>query len=336
MKNSVLDEKEIEEKINLKKKQFEERIEKRRQKFEEKVARKKERFQRKSKITRYKIKKRNKKLIKKLEEVDKIKDKPRKTSIWRILAYFIIYSFFGYVIETVFAIFNYGIWESRQSFLYGPFCCIYGLGATIIILVLRYRFFKNNHTLFVGGFIVGSIVEYIVSFLGELILNVKWWDYSNRFLNINGRICLLYSIFWGLLGVYLLRVVNHRVDKIIDWIKLKWKSILVLRILTLCLIVFLFVDFLLSGYAIYVFLIRASIEKNINVDNKERVEIIYHEIYDDKIRNERINKFFSPYKMLRTYPNLTITLEDGTMDKVRNYYPEIQTYYYDFDVEKNI
>ncbi len=336
MKNSVLDEKEIEEKINLKKKQFEERIEKRRQKFEEKVARKKERFQRKSKITRYKIKKRNKKLIKKLEEVDEIKEKPRETSIWRILAYFIIYSFLGYVIETVFAIFNYGIWESRQSFLYGPFCCIYGLGATIIILVLRYRFFKNNHTLFVGGFIVGSIVEYIVSFLGELILNVKWWDYSNRFLNINGRICLLYSIFWGLLGVYLLRVVNPRVDKIIDWIKLKWKSILVLRILTLCLIVFLFVDFLLSGYAIYVFLIRASIEKNINVDNKERVEIIYHEIYDDKIRNERINKFFSPYKMLRTYPNLTITLEDGTMDKVRNYYPEIQTYYYDFDVEKNI
>ena len=336
MKNSVLDEKEIEEKINLKKKQFEERIEKRRQKFEEKVARKKERFQRKSKVTRYKIKKRNKKLIKKLEEVDEIKEKPRETSIWRILAYFIIYSFLGYVIETVFAIFNYGIWESRQSFLYGPFCCIYGLGATIIILVLRYRFFKNNHTLFVGGFIVGSIVEYIVSFLGELILNVKWWDYSNRFLNINGRICLLYSIFWGLLGVYLLRVVNPRVDKIIDWIKLKWKSILVLRILTLCLIVFLFVDFLLSGYAIYVFLIRASIEKNINVDNKERVEIIYHEIYDDKIRNERINKFFSPYKMLRTYPNLTITLEDGTMDKVRNYYPEIQTYYYDFDVERNL
>ncbi len=46
-------------------------------------------------------------------------------SIWRILAYFIIYSFFGYIIETIFGIATKGVWESRQSFLYGPFCAIY-------------------------------------------------------------------------------------------------------------------------------------------------------------------------------------------------------------------
>ena len=69
---------------------------------------------------------------------------PIKTSVWRVMAYFIIHSFLGFVIETLFALVNYGVFESRQSFLYGPFCSIYGLGAVIIILVLRYKFFKKS------------------------------------------------------------------------------------------------------------------------------------------------------------------------------------------------
>ena len=57
-------------------------------------------------------------------------------SVWRILAYFIIYSVVGYIIETIFGIITKGTWESRQSFLYGPFCAIYGLGAAIMIMFL--------------------------------------------------------------------------------------------------------------------------------------------------------------------------------------------------------
>lgn len=58
-------------------------------------------------------------------------------SVWRILAYFIIYSVVGYIIETIFGIITKGTWESRQSFLYGPFCAIYGLGAAIMIMFLH-------------------------------------------------------------------------------------------------------------------------------------------------------------------------------------------------------
>ena len=63
-------------------------------------------------------------------------------SLWEILAYFIIYSIAGYFIETSFALIRYGVLESRQSFLYGPFCSIYGLGAVIMIIFLQY--FKRN------------------------------------------------------------------------------------------------------------------------------------------------------------------------------------------------
>lgn len=99
-------------------------------------------------------------------------------SVWRILAYFIIYSVVGYIIETIFGIITKGTWESRQSFLYGPFCAIYGLGAAIMIIFLH-KYSKNYTRLFIGGFIVGSIVEYLVSWIGEILLGVKWWDYSN-------------------------------------------------------------------------------------------------------------------------------------------------------------
>lgn len=120
-------------------------------------------------------------------------------SIWRILTYFIIYSIVGYIIETLFGLFTKGMLESRKGFLYGPFCPIYGVGAVAMILGLQ-CFKKNNYTLFFGGFLVGSIVEYIISYLGEVIFKVNWWDYSNNFLNINGRICFTFSLFWGLLA----------------------------------------------------------------------------------------------------------------------------------------
>ena len=145
---------------------------------------------------------------------EKIKNKRKKftilgISLWQILAYFIIYSIAGYIIETTFALVRYGVIESRQSFLYGPFCSIYGVGAVVMILFLQY-FKRNRLTLFVGGFIIGSIIEYLVSLIGELILHVKWWDYSNMPLNINGRICIYYSIFWGILAIFLMKVVHPR------------------------------------------------------------------------------------------------------------------------------
>jgi len=271
--------------------------------------------------------------LKKIDEENRKPNKiPEKTSIWRIFDYFIIYSFLGFVIETVFALINYGVLESRQSFLYGPFCSIYGLGAVIIILSLRYKFFKNSYTLFAGGFIVGSIVEYFVSFFGELLLHVKWWDYSDRFLNVNGRICFLYSIFWGLLGVYLLKSINPKIDKFIDWIKGKG-NLNVLRTVVFCFIIFLFVDCVISAYAINMYLLRVCVENNLEIPNKEMTEKYYHQIYDNKEKSDLIYKYWCNEKMILTYPNLTVGLKDGTLKRVADCYPDIKDCYYRF-VEK--
>lgn len=267
-----------------------------------------------------------------------MKDKKRSfkilgISIWRLLAYFIIYSFIGFVIETLFALFMYNVLESRQSFLYGPFCGIYGVGAVIMIMFLNKYFNKNNHILFLGGFIVGSVVEYLISLIGELMLNVRWWDYSNRFLNINGRICLLYSIFWGLLAIYLMRVINPRVDKLINWLKTKI-NINVAKTLTFITTILLFIDCVASGFAISFCLIRKSVENNLNIANKKQTIEAYNKIYGNEKLKEFIYKYWNDEKMVLTYPNLTLKLEDGKIMYVKDLTPEIKPYYHKFNERK--
>ncbi|MCI8962087.1 MAG: putative ABC transporter permease [Clostridia bacterium] len=248
-------------------------------------------------------------------------------SIWRIFAYFVIYSFIGYIIETLYAFVLYGVIESRQSFLYGPFCSIYGLGAVVMICTLQY-FGKDIHTLFLGGFLSGSITEYIVSFIGEKLLNTKWWDYSDKFLNINGRICLIYSIFWGLLGLYLIKVVNPLIDKLISWIKTKC-GVVKLRSVATILTVALIIDCIVSGIAIDFFLTRVAVENDLDISHKEQRIEKYNQVY---VENTNLSKFIYKYwgnnKMIKTYPNLTIRLANGELKRIKEFYPDIEPYYF--------
>lgn len=254
-------------------------------------------------------------------------------TIWRILAYFIIYSVIGYVIETTYAIVLYGVVESRQSFLYGPFCSIYGVGAVVMICALQ-RFKDKTHRLFLGGFVVGSITEYVVSFVGEKMLNTRWWDYSDKFLNLNGRISLIYSIFWGLLGLYLLKVVNPKIDKFIDWLKVKLKNIKALKIIDLAIIVLLFINCVVSGYALDCYLTRITVENDLDVENKEAVIEKYNYLYkEDEKRANRIYKFWGNEVMVKAYPNVTIRLSNGENVLAKTYSPDIAPYFYKFKRE---
>lgn len=252
-------------------------------------------------------------------------------SVWRILAYFIIYSVVGYIIETIFGIIK-GTWESRQSFLYGPFCAIYGLGAAIMIIFLH-KYSKNYTRLFIGGFIVGSIVEYLVSWIGEILLGVKWWDYSNMPLNINGRICVYFSIFWGFLALYLIASFNPRIDRLINWIKSKL-SVKALKILTTTVTTLLLIDCVVTGIALSFFLVRMVYNYDINVANKEIVAKKYEDIYGDEKLSKFVYKHWGDRKMLRTFPNLKVQDVDGNMIYMDNLLSDIQPYYYKFNFKK--
>ncbi len=249
-------------------------------------------------------------------------------SIWELLAYFIIYSIAGYIIETLFALVRYGVLESRQSFLYGPFCSIYGVGAIIMILFLQY-FRKNRITLFIGGFIIGSITEYLLSLIGELILHVKWWDYSNMPLNINGRICFYYSIFWGILAIFLMKAIHPRVRNLMAFI-LKKSSEKFTKMAIIIISAFLAVDCILSGYAINLFTIRMIAENDLNVANKEIIYEMNDRLHESKLNSFLMNTLFNDEKMIKTYPNLKVQQLDGTMVYFKDLLPDIKPYLFRF------
>ena len=246
-------------------------------------------------------------------------------SIWRILAYFIIYSVAGYIIETLYGMITKGVWESRQSFLYGPFCGIYGLGAVVMIVCLH-KFPRKYNVLFLGGFVVGSIVEYIVSLFGEMVLGVKWWDYSNMPLNLNGRICVYFSIFWGFLGIYLIASLNPKVDRIINWIKSKFKTQKALKTFVVAVFTLLMINCIAAGFAIEFFLVRMIEKNDLNVANRQLVTEQYEKIYGNEKLSDFIYTFWGDKKMIKTFPNLKINDVDGNiiyMDSLL----DIQPYY---------
>lgn len=153
----------------------------------------------------------------------------RGLNIYKLLLICFIGSFAGVVIELLWCLITNGYLESRSGLVYGPFNLLYGAGAVALTICL-YKFRNRGSWLsFLGGMVVGSIVEYVCSWGQEMLFGSRSWDYSHMPFNINGRICLLYSVFWGLLGVLwikdlypriaklLLKIPNH-IGKIITWL----------------------------------------------------------------------------------------------------------------------
>lgn len=254
---------------------------------------------------------------------DKIINK--QMNIYRIIAYFTIYTIAGYIIETIFALLVYGKLESRQGFLYGPFCPIYGVGAVIMILILS-KLKNNVHKLFISGFFVGGAIEYLISFFGEYVMNVKWWDYSDKFLNINGRICVSYCFFWGVLSVYLIKVLNPQVDKLIDKIKSKF-DINYLKKITIITAIIMIIDTIITTLAVNAFTARTIVENNLEAKNQVLYESIYNHYHENKTIRDFVDKYWNEYLIIKIFPNLKITLADDTDVLARSYYKHVKPYY---------
>lgn len=250
-----------------------------------------------------------------------IEDPDVKITFKRILAYFIIYSFLGFIVETIFGMLTKGVIESRRSCFYGPFCCIYGLGAAIMIPGLQ-KFKHSNWTLFIAGAIEGSAVEYVVSLIGELIFQIKWWDYSNMPFNINGRICILFTVFWGVLALGLMRLINPYIERMIDSIPKK-----IFNFLTIFLTVFLLFDLLFTSFGLKVFYTRLIKEHNLQMKDQRNL-MVTDEIMESDIVQYLSKTAFSDEKVLKTFPNIKYEDKEGNIIWVKDLLTNIRPYYY--------
>jgi len=130
--------------------------------------------------------------------------------------YFAFYSFFGWLMETVYLSIRTGSFVKR-GFLIGPFCPIYGFGAIILIFLLT-RLKKNVIVLFTSALILTSTLEYLSGVLLKLIFNRMWWSYYNEAFNLDGVICLKVSIIWGVFSIFLVKFIHPFVERVFDFI----------------------------------------------------------------------------------------------------------------------
>ncbi len=192
---------------------------------------------------------------------------------------FIIYSFLGWIIETIYCSINDKKFANR-GFLVGPICPIYGTAAILMIIFLQ-KYINEPLTLFVLAVVLCSVVEYIVSFIMEKLFNTRWWDYSKRLFNINGRICLSNAVCFGALGLLLLYFINPILLSLIFKMPLFLLNIIFISLLIIFLIDFIFSFSIISKFTKDAKLIKKDSSKDINEKIKEFLEsksILYNRL----------------------------------------------------------
>lgn len=132
---------------------------------------------------------------------------------------FLIYSFLGFLLEVVFARLTRSNKQDRKCMILFPLCPVYGLGA-LAIVHLPVAVQNRPLLLFLLGALAATAVEYVVDWFYETVLGVRFWDYSSLPWNLNGRVSLLFSGFWGLLALSLVIWVHPWVERLFSVIPL--------------------------------------------------------------------------------------------------------------------
>lgn len=120
--------------------------------------------------------------------------------------YFFIYSFLGWVWESCLVSVQQHRWVNR-GFLNGPFLPIYGFGA-VAILLFTWPVQNNTLLVFAAGMLGATLLEYVTAYSMEKLFHVRYWDYSRFRWNLNGYICVVASLCWGVFSILLVRVLQ--------------------------------------------------------------------------------------------------------------------------------
>lgn len=276
------------------------------------------------------------------------------TDFFHIFFMFIIYSFIGWLMETILVSTQSKEFVNR-GFMNGPFCPIYGTGALTVYLFLTP--IKSNIILvIVFGGIFATIIEYVTSAIMEKIFNAKWWDYSDKKFNLNGRICLSISICWGFLSAFMLYVLQPVLFNFIGDIAITVFNILSinskLEVISRTrkefhekieeLVLFssrqdFYERFKLNGFknSEYLNELKISLEKEIEKYYNEK-----HELYNEKRENlentinelksslEKKAEYFKKVnriekRLFKAFPNIKSTKFSDDMAEIKEYLKEI-------------
>ena len=212
------------------------------------------------------------------------------------------YSILGWIMETT----NVSIQKKKfvnRGFFLGPYCPIYGTGGILLLTLNSYQ--NNPLIIFMLSIVICSLVEYLTSYVMELIYKVRWWDYSNRLFNLNGRICLFNSICFGLLGMLMVCFLNPYFLNIINNMNNNLRLIIILIIFILTTI-----DIIITFNAMFdirktVVNIKDKTLTNLfkpNTDNTEEISKKVRKIIENKtFIHKHLTKAYSNFKVYKNY-----------------------------------
>ena len=153
--------------------------------------------------------------------------------IYKFLLILIISGVLGCLIEMVYCRLSLGTWMSRSSLLYGEISLVWGLCIALFSSFLHMNRNKSNLFLFIYGMVIGSAFEYFAASGIIFVYNVSFWDYSHFPLNINGRVCLLFAFYWGIMGLLYIKFVYPYLNDFIDKIPERLGKIITVVLTTL-------------------------------------------------------------------------------------------------------
>ena len=212
---------------------------------------------------------------------------------------FIIYSFIGWLIEVIGKLFEKHKFINR-GFLVGPICPIYGHGCIVMILTLS-KFKDNPLTLFINAIFICSLLEYFTSYFMEKIFKARWWDYSTKRFNLNGRICAETMIPFGILGTLVICVINPIFEYILNMFDFE-----TIKITAIVLFVIYLIDYIIS--LIIMFGFKGTL-KTVEKDGTEEIT--------KKVKDILINKNVLYKRLVEAFPNFMNPKERLLLIKAR-------------------
>lgn len=215
----------------------------------------------------------------------------------KIFYIFIIYSIIGWIMEVI-IVSSKKRKITARGFLIGPWCPIYGFGALFITLLLK-KYYNDPVALFIMSFLMGTILEYVTSYLMEKLFHARWWDYSDHKFQINGRVSLTTSLGFGLLGLILVYIFNPFFLRIIKNIPSIIFTIIMITILII---------FLTDVIASYKIISNIKITKNTNIKD-------ITEQYNEKVKEILKNKSIFNRRLLNAFPHLKFIIKKNKIPK---------------------
>mgnify|MGYP004623521913 FL=1 len=205
---------------------------------------------------------------------------------------FMTYSFIGWIIEIIDR-FKVNKRIVNRGFLIGPYVPIYGCCAILMILLLRSV--KSPITMFAYCILIASTGEYLTSYIMEKVFHARWWDYSDYKYNLNGRICLINCLGFGILGFILIKYLNNFLYNIYSNLNMTTLNIIFYTLITIFTI-----DLIVSF--IVIFKVKKMSLKFRNPDNTNEITKKVHEI----LKNNPLMK-----RLFMAFPNVKLIIKKG-------------------------